>query len=131
MAMTRGLALSVAMVLGWPAAGGDVEIRMVELSRQDGHWRAAVTLRHDDTGWDHYADAWRVVAEQRDELGTRTLWHPHVNEQPFTRSLNDIEIPAGTQVIFVEARDKVHGWSPDRVRVDLGQASGERFRVKR
>lgn len=131
MAAMRGLVLLVTMVLGWPAAAGDVEIRMVELTRQDGQWRAAVTLRHDDTGWDHYADAWRVVTQQGDELARRTLWHPHVNEQPFTRSLGGIEIPAATQVIFVEAHDKVHGWSPDRLRVDLGQTSGERFRVDR
>lgn len=123
----------LAAALGAPVAvlAGDVEIRMVELRQQAGQWRASVTLRHADTGWDHYADAWRLVSEDGVELGKRTLWHPHVNEQPFTRSLGNIEIPAGARVIYVEAHDKVHGWSSDRVRVELDKVSGERYRVER
>lgn len=95
-----------------------------------GSWSVDVTLRHDDTGWDHYADAWRIVAGDGRVLGTRTLYHPHENEQPFTRSLG-VEIPAGTDTVYVEAHDKVHGWSPQRLQVDLGAGSGERFEVSR
>jgi hypothetical protein len=111
------------------AQAGDVEIVMVKMTHQGETWSAHVTLRHDDTGWDHYADAWRVVGENGAQFGTRTLYHPHSSEQPFTRSLSGITIPADVSVVYVEAHDKVHGWSPQRVRVDLRQTQGERFRV--
>jgi len=48
--------------------------------------RFDVTLSHADTGWEDYADGWRVELEDGTVLGTRVLGHPHVNEQPFTRS---------------------------------------------
>jgi hypothetical protein len=64
-------------------------------------------------------------------LGTRTLFHPHVGEQPFTRNLSGLEIPADDKIVYVEAHDKVHGWSPDRVRVDLSKSEGDRFKVMR
>ena len=47
-----------------------------------------VTVKHSDTGWDHYANKWYVVAPDGTVLGTRTLYPPHVREQPFTRSLS-------------------------------------------
>lgn len=54
----------------------------------------SVTLRHDDKGWDHYANKWDVVAPDGTVLATRTLHHPHENEQPFTRSKGGVMIPA-------------------------------------
>jgi hypothetical protein len=78
-----------------------------------------VTLKHGDTGWDHYADAWRVVSSDGKELGLRTLYHPHVDEQPFTRSLGNVKIPSQMDTVFVEAHDKVHGWSKQRYKVKL------------
>jgi hypothetical protein len=109
----------------------DVTIVAAEFEQHGGTWNVSVTLRHDDAGWDHYADAWRVVDPDGKELGQRTLFHPHVNEQPFTRSQSGVRAPATGSVVFVEAHDKVHGWSKDRLRVDLQQAQGERFRVRR
>lgn len=91
----------------------------------------SVTLRHSDTGWDHYADAWRVVTEDGSVIGTRTLYHPHVDEQPFTRSLSGLKLPADVTRVYVEAHDKVHGWSADRLEVDLNLTSGDRFKVER
>jgi hypothetical protein len=113
------------------ARAGDVEIQNVYLQQQGSSWRADVTLKHADTGWEHYADAWRLVDASGKLIGTRVLYHPHVNEQPFTRSLANIKIPAGTDIIFVEAHDKQHGWSPQRVRVDLSTSSGNRYHIRR
>lgn len=111
------------------AHAGEVEVVAVTFDKQGRTWSVSTTLRHADSGWDHYADAWRVVTADGGVLGTRTLYHPHVDEQPFTRSLSGIAIPDGTTVVFVEAHDKVHGWSKQRVRVDLTQSTGERYRV--
>lgn len=68
-----------------------------------------VTLRHNDTGWDHYADAWQILDENKHVLATRILYHPHENEQPFTRSLSAVKIPEGTKILYVRGHDKVHG----------------------
>ena len=71
----------------------------------------SVTLTHPDTGWDHYADGWRVETEDGTILGTRELLHPHENEQPFTRSLGNVSIPDGTQRVLIRARCNQDGWS--------------------
>jgi hypothetical protein len=113
------------------ALAGEVEISRVELVMEKKDWRVSVTLRHEDTGWDHYADAWRVVTQSGDVLGTRVLAHPHVEEQPFTRSLDGIVIPDNVSILRVEAHDKVHGWTREPVRVDLERARGDRYSVRR
>ena len=96
----------------------------------EGQWTAHATLRHRDSGWEHYADAWRVVDVAGKELGMRTLFHPHVSEQPFTRSLSGVRIAGPTTVVIVEAHDKVHGWSADRVQVRLDKPKGPRYIVE-
>lgn len=110
---------------------GDVDILLVLMEQQGDNWRVDVTVRHADAGWDHYADGWRIVDGKGEELGMRVLYHPHVNEQPFTRSLEGVHIPAETGTIYIEAHDKVHGWSPKRIRVDLGQLEGDKYKVVR
>jgi len=101
------------------ALAGTVEIVDAKVEKQRASWVFHVTLKHADTGWDHYADAWRVVTADGKELGKRTLFHPHVDEQPFTRSLGDVKIPAGTSEVYIEAHDKVHGWSKQRFKIKL------------
>jgi len=118
-------------IFGNAALAGDVAVMKVRFEQRGDRWHVNTTLRHADTGWEHYADTWRVVDERGRILGTRTLYHPHEDEQPFTRSLNNLRIPAGTYIVFVEAHDKVHGWSKQRVRVDLRKARGARFEVRR
>lgn len=90
----------------------------------DGTWRFEVTVAHEDESWDHYADLWQVLAPDGTVLGERVLAHPHVNEQPFTRSLNGVTIPDGTDRVEVRARDSVHGFGGRSVSVPLGPAGG-------
>jgi len=108
---------------------GEVSIENAVFSKTGNSWHVDVTLKHADSGWKHYADAWRVVLPNGDVAGTRTLFHPHVDEQPFTRSLGSVAIPAATHKVFVEAHDKVHGWSKQRLEVDLSKRSGKGFQV--
>jgi hypothetical protein len=121
--------IALVLLFATTVRAGDVEIVMVVLSKQGDKWVCETTLRHNDRGWDHYADAWRVVTATEKILGTRTLYHPHVDEQPFTRSLRDITIPADMKIVFIEAHDKIHGWSATRVEVDLTKKAGKRYRV--
>ncbi len=110
----------IALLLSASSAfAGEAEIFAAEASLAGGVWRFDVTLRHGDEGWDHYADAWRVEAADGTVLGTRELLHPHVNEQPFTRSLSGVAIPEGMDTVHVRARDSVHGWTEDTYPVEL------------
>ena len=116
------LVLKVALIVnifGTAALADEVQIVNAKAESQRGSWVFHVTLKHGDTGWKHYADAWRVVTADGKELGTRTLYHPHVEEQPFTRSLGDVKIPAGTKEVFIEAHDKVHGWSKTKYKLKI------------
>lgn len=81
--------------------------------------RFDVTVLHADSGWDHYADAWEVLDAQGNSLGLRELFHPHENEQPFTRSQAGINVPAGATSVFVRARCSVDGWSDTLFEVAL------------
>ena len=86
-------------------------IEAAQATRSGDTWRIDVTLSHPDTGWEHYADGWRVLAPDGTELGVRVLHHPHVDEQPFTRSLTGIRVPDGTPFVTIEARCLVDGWT--------------------
>ena len=70
-----------------------------------------VTLRHADSGWDHYADKWQVGDAAGTVLGERILAHPHIDEQPFTRSQSGIAIPDDVSAVTIRAHDTVHCWS--------------------
>lgn len=111
--------LILTAFLATPALADPPQIEQV-LARQSGDtWRFDVTIRHPDTGWDDYADGWRVLDMDGNELGLRVLHHPHVDEQPFTRSLSGVAIPEGTTQVQIQARDSVGGWSEDTTVVDL------------
>ena len=90
---------------------GGVTIEDVRARASGDSYRFDVTVSHADTGWEHYADAWEVRLSDGTVLGTRILAHPHVNEQPFTRSLSGVVIPAGVEEVLIFSRDSVHGWS--------------------
>lgn len=75
-----------------------------------GRWTISATVRHADAGWSHYADRWDVVAPGGAVLASRKLLHPHEHEQPFTRSLSAVAIPAGIGSVTVRAHDSVHGY---------------------
>jgi len=92
----------------------------VEIERTgDGTYRFDVTVKSDETGWDKYADKWDVVGPDGAVLGTRVLHHPHVNEQPFTRSLSGVEIPGGVESVTVRAHDKVEGYGGKEMTVEV------------
>lgn len=103
-------AAALAVVPIHLAFAGEADVVAATLTPAgDGTWRVEVTVAHADEGWDHYADAWEVVAPDGTVLGTRTLLHPHVDEQPFTRALSGIAIPGDVAAVTIRARDSVHG----------------------
>jgi hypothetical protein len=110
--MRHGPIALTAWLLIWhqAASAGEADVIAAALTPAgDGTWRVEVTVEHADQGWDHYADAWEVVAPEGTVLGTRRLLHPHVEEQPFTRSLSGVAIPDDLAAVIIRARDSVHG----------------------
>ena len=112
----------VFAVFSQPALAGEADVVDAKISKSGtGTYTISATLKHGDTGWDHYADGWDVLAPDGTVLGTRKLLHPHVDEQPFTRSLSGVAIPDGTEFVTIRARDSVHGGGGAEFRLDLPQ----------
>ena len=82
-----------------------------------------VTVKHQDKSWDHYVNKWEVLTPSGEVIATRTLMHPHVNEQPFTRSLSHINIPAGIKKVMVRAHDSIHGYGGKTLVVEIDKNS--------
>lgn len=102
-----------------PAFADPAEVVEVEATLASNGWRFDVTLQHGDTGLDDYADGWRVELADGTILGERPLGHPHVAEQPFTRSTSGIQIPEGTAQVFIRARTNVDGWADTTTPIEL------------
>lgn len=79
----------------------------------------SVTLKHDDEGWSHYANQWDVLTADGKLFKSRVLYHPHVDEQPFTRSLSGVAILADIKSVLIRAKDTRHSYSDKTFRVDL------------
>jgi hypothetical protein len=81
------ITLASTAVMISPNMAGEVDVVNVVAQQTSAQtYRFDVTLRLADEGWDHYANKWDVVDPSGRVLGERILHHPHVNEQPFTRS---------------------------------------------
>ncbi|MCK8465282.1 hypothetical protein MUY35_15595 [Aliiroseovarius sp. S1339] len=102
-----------------PAFAHEAEIVGATATPSGAGWSISVTLAHEETGWDDYADGWRVENDAGDTLGTRVLQHPHANEQPFIRSLPGVSLPNGTEAIWIRARTSVDGWGKARFQLEL------------
>ena len=114
------LVLLVLIAPGALAGGADVVAAKVT-STGSGVYHFDVTVRHADAGWDHYANRWQVLAPDGRVLGTRELLHPHDDEQPFTRSLSGVRIPADVAVVTIRAHDSVHGHGGKELTVEIGK----------
>lgn len=107
-------------LLALPALAGEADVVAVDLrSSGGGTYSFNVTVRHADSGWEHYADKWDVLAPDGQVLGTRVLYHPHVDEQPFTRSLSGVAIPQEIDMVTVRAHDLVHGYGGKEMSVEV------------
>ena len=102
------------------AHAGQADVLAAEARKApDGSWTFAVTVRHADEGWHHYADAWELRSVDGRLLARRILLHPHVEEQPFTRSLAGVRLPPGTKRVRIRAHDSVHGYGGRELELEL------------
>jgi len=104
--------LYLLLCFALPAAfAGEADVIDVKVRRAaPGVYDFDITVRSVDKGWDHYADAFEVLAPDGSLLGRRELLHPHETEQPFTRDLHGVRIPTGVTRVVVRARHKPRGY---------------------
>ncbi|MDZ7842036.1 MAG: hypothetical protein U5R46_14640 [Gammaproteobacteria bacterium] len=118
--MRRALTLSTLLFMPTAASlAGEADVLKVDVSCSGETCRFSVTVAHSDEGWDHYADKWEVLDADGTVIATRELAHPHVDEQPFTRSLGGVKIPADLDRVTVRAHDSVHGYGGGTLTVEI------------
>ena len=121
------------------AQNGDadvINVRAIDHGAQG--WTFHVTVSHADTGWEDYSDGWDVVGADGQVIKvngndrfTRLLLHPHVEEQPFTRSQGRLQIPDSMTTVNVRAHDIVDGFGGKEITLDLTTDSGPGYTVTR
>jgi hypothetical protein len=126
MRLSAMMSLTLLLAVGaHRALAGEADVVEASASRTgDGTYSFSVTVRHDDTGWEHYANRWQVLAPDRSVLGERVLLHPHESEQPFTRSLTGVVIPPEIDEVIIRAGDSVHDFGGKELRVRLPGVAG-------
>ena len=93
----------------------DAEVKQ----ESDGSFTFSVTVQHADEGWNHYADHWLILSRDEQLLGVRKLMHPHVEEQPFTRSLPYTQIPDEVSEVIIRAHCSVDNYSGKNITVKI------------
>jgi len=112
--------LASACLLAGTLHAGQADVIGADIERTAANtFTVKATLRHADSGWDHYTNRWEVLDPQGEVIATRVLYHPHVNEQPFTRSLSGVKIPATQTWVKIRAHDLVHGYGGREVTLSV------------
>lgn len=112
--------MTLVAVMAISAYAGEADVTDVKI-RESGNriYDFTVEVAHADTGWEHYADKWEIVDGQGNVIATRVLHHPHVDEQPFTRSLSGVMVPKGIREVTVRAHDSVHEHGGRTIQIQL------------
>ena len=127
-----GLVLASALIVGVFASGPANEESRQEfeifleskLGLIEGYFRQSLATDTFDqfvgtiNGLDERA-RYTVVAPDGTVLGERVLLHPHVDEQPFTRSLGGVEVPADVTSVTIRAHCGVDGLGGAEIEVTL------------
>lgn len=120
--IVRCVIISLSIISMNYVQAGEADVVNAKISAKGGGvFRIDATVKHDDAGWEHYADRWDVVDLDGKTLGSRVLAHPHDNEQPFTRSLT-LNLPEGISVVIIRAHDSVHGLGGTTVELKIPDA---------
>ena len=103
-------ALLYCALIYTPSYAGEADVLTVNAKcNENNECTFSVRVRHNDKGWKHYVNRWEILSLGGEVLASRTLAHPHVDEQPFTRRLKAVIAPEYKSVI-VRAHDSVDGY---------------------
>jgi len=112
--------LHISLMCSAHAIASQADVIDAEVMREsDGSFTFSVTVQHADEGWSHYADHWLILSRDEQLLGVRKLMHPHVKEQPFTRSLPYIQIPDEVTEVIIRAHCSVDNCSGKNITVKI------------
>ncbi len=95
------------------------DVIAAELRNDGDTWSLDVTMSSEYDTPERYADGWRVLDPDGNELGAMELAHDHASEQPFTRSQSGLEIPDGVETITIEGHDLENGYGGATLMVDV------------
>ncbi|MBU3913983.1 hypothetical protein KKA14_00440 [bacterium] len=99
---------------------GEADVVGVKISKNKSDaYDFDVSVFHEDTGWEHYANKWEILDEKGNVLGTRVLHHPHVGEQPFERELLKVQIKSDVTHVIVRAHDLIHKYGGKTIKMKL------------
>lgn len=115
-------ALALTFLAAWPGSGHAGKASVLDVTvvvNPSGAYTFRVTVAHEDEGWNHYANKFEILGPDGKAIATRVLYHPHVDEQPFTRSLGNVNVPLGLTHVTVRAWDNVHKAGTRTFRVKL------------
>ena len=107
--LRTGMAATFCLISAASIAGEPSVLDATVRANTNGTYAISATLFHKDEGWKHYADKFDVLDASGKVLASRILYHPHVDEQPFTRSIANVTVPVGTTSVVIRAHDLVHG----------------------
>ncbi len=107
------------LLLTTNSVANEVDVVDVKTKCFNGDCTFYVTLKHQDKDWDHFANRWEVLTLDGKVIATRTLLHPHVNEQPFMRSLSHVKIPDELKKVTIRAHDSVHGYGGKTLEIEI------------
>lgn len=116
----KWLFLFLTLLLAETSTANEADVIAVKANQQkDKTWRFDVTVKHADEGWNHYVNEWVVLTPKGKILAKRTLYHPHVDEQPFTRNIQGVKIPEDIKQVTIIARDSVHSIKGKTMEIQL------------
>lgn len=123
MSQLRAFVLATFATLASAALAGAEAPKVVSASiLQEGDgWTVSVRISHPDSGWDHYASGWQVLAPDGTVLGLAEITHPHLDGEPILEELTGVHPPAGADHLMIRVRCTLDGWSARAFRLDLGQ----------
>jgi len=114
------LVVGTFLVFSATASAGEANVLSAKVTKSaGGTYNFDVTIRSNDRGWDYFCDRFEVLTPEGKVLGVRTLLHPHETEQPFTRELYGVKIPAGLKEVRIRARHKPKGYDGKTITVAL------------
>ncbi len=110
---------SLFLLLSFSSNAGEADVISATVEHSGGDfYRFSVGVAHEDESWEHFAKAWEVLDSDGNILGNRILLHPHINEQPFTRT-QTISLPENINQVTIRAYDLIHKFGGKEITLDI------------